>query len=76
MKSPLIVVWLLLPCDSTVIEDRTTNTTTVIACPNTFREGAGPYLAEGWTPPAVKKQEASVPKKKKPKKKKRKKRRR
>lgn len=53
MKPVLVAVWFLLPCDSTVVEDHTTRTTTAIACPNTFREAAGPFLAEGWKPPAV-----------------------
>jgi hypothetical protein len=70
MKPVLITVWLLMPCESPVVIDPAARTTTVIACPNTFREAAGPFLAEGWTPPKAE-QVAAAPKKKKKRKKKR-----
>ena len=75
MKPVLIAVWLIAPCNSPVVEDPTARTTTVIACPNTFRESAGPHLAEGWTPPKAEKALA-VSKQPIKKKKKRKKKRR
>jgi len=53
MTPKLMAVWLLFPCDSTIAHDYAMRTTTVIACPNTFGEAAGPFLAEGWKPPPV-----------------------
>jgi hypothetical protein len=57
MNPKLMAVWLLFPCDSTVVEDLTARTTTVISCPDTFGEAAGPFLAKGPPPPV-----ASAPK--------------
>ena len=71
MKPVLITVWLLMPCESPVVIDPAARTTTVIACPNTFREVAGPHLAEGLPPQAEKPAAVERPKQKQKRKKKR-----
>jgi hypothetical protein len=71
VKPVLMAIWLLHPCDSTVVTDHAARTTTVIACPDTFGEAAGPFLAEGWKPPPPVQKRAEV----RPKKKKKRKRR-
>lgn len=54
---PLVAVWVMLPCSSSVTTDHVTRTTTAEVCPNTFGEVQGPFLAKGWRPP----QGASAP---------------
>lgn len=51
MKPVLVAVWFLIPCVSEASVDHVSRTTTIQSCPDTFREAAGPFLAEGWRPP-------------------------
>ena len=71
MKPVLVAIWILTPCVSEFTVDHVNRTTIVETCPYTFREAAGPFLAEGWRPPEkVASTNQKVVKKKKYKKKK------
>lgn len=74
MKPVLVAIWALIPCESDHYTELTTRTTTVYSCQETFRELAGPFVAEGWVPPPVVKAKAEAPPKKKKKRKKKRRR--